>query len=113
MRRKPQGIAQSSDIAFLLIIFFLLLSGLESSKALTLKSPQPIQATADVVSLALRQDGIVLYQGKQLSRNQLQLLLSTAKQTDITVDEQTSWQDVVDLLSVANRMGTEVSIHAP
>lgn len=112
MRRRPKEIAQSSDIAFLLIFFFLLLAGLESSKALTLQqSTATISSQETTISLVLEADGSVRYQGTPLTGTNLENLLATVKQADISIQDTTPWQNVVDLLSLANQTGTEVSIH--
>jgi len=109
--RKPKEIAQSSDIAFLLIIFFLLLSGLETSKALSLSSSVETIGQEVSVSLILKDDGTILRNGQILTPEACAHLFSQTKSADISIEDATSWQEVVDLLSLANRYGTEVSIH--
>lgn len=115
-RRRRKELAQASDIAFLLIIFFLLLAGLDATKALSLK--QGISSTeqtnpSGVLSLTLSSDGsIVDSSGKTLSLSDCESLIPSYERIDLSVSPDATWQAVVDLLALANESQTEVNIHA-
>lgn len=113
-RRKRRELAQSSDIAFLLIIFFLLLAGLDVSKAISYRQAQPAGGTADAspVSLTLEDGDILRYRDQTISLSQCEELLGQASQLTLTVDDRATWQGVVDILSIAEKTKTKVVLHA-
>jgi|GEM_PF-580628 biopolymer transport protein ExbD len=113
-RRKRKELAQSSDIAFLLIIFFLLLAGLDVSKALSYRQAKPAGETVETspLSLTLEDDDTLRYQNQPISLSQCKELLDEAGQLTLTVDDHATWQGVVDILSIAEESHTKVVLHA-
>lgn len=111
MRRKHQTLAQSSDIAFLLIIFFLLLAGLDMSKSISYRQAQGV-AEASPLSLFLEGGDTLRYQNQAITLMQCRTLLSETKTLVLTVDDHASWQGVVDILAIAEEAGTKVVLHA-
>ncbi|MDD7202190.1 MAG: hypothetical protein SPF89_08295 [Sphaerochaetaceae bacterium] len=113
-RRKRKELAQSSDIAFLLIIFFLLLAGLDMTKAISYRQTQPAGEIADAspVSLTLEDGDTLRYQNQTISLSQCKDLLDGAGQLTLTVDDNATWQGVVDILSIAEETNTKVVLHA-
>ena len=109
-RRKRKELAQSSDIAFLLIIFFLLLAGLDVSKALSYRQAKPAGETVETspLSLTLEDDDTLRYQNQPISLFQCK----EAGQLILTVDDHATWQGVVDILSIAEETHTKVVLHA-
>ncbi|HAP57339.1 MAG TPA: hypothetical protein DD633_02625 [Sphaerochaeta sp.] len=104
--RKRKELGQSSDIAFLLIIFFLLLSGVTASHSLDLQIPKTsilIGETEKHVTIILKQEGILLYQGRTLHLTELQPLLNQEPHLTLSIEAKTDWQTVVSLLSLIER----------
>jgi biopolymer transport protein ExbD len=103
MRRRKHSIAQPSDIAFLLIIFFLLLSGIEVSKSLDLKTGMAQSTETKPFSLTVEKDGTLHNAGQQIDLQQLDRELEDRSWLSVSVDPDVGWQTVVDILSVAER----------
>jgi biopolymer transport protein ExbD len=103
MRRRRQDLAQPSDIAFLLIIFFLLLSGIEVSKSLDLQSGTNTHAQAESISLVIYGDGLITKDAQQTSLVALEGILNSQTSLSVFVETDTTWQAVVDVLSLAQR----------
>ncbi|AEV29192.1 biopolymer transport protein [Sphaerochaeta pleomorpha str. Grapes] len=103
MRRRKQELAQPSDIAFLLIIFFLLLSGIEVSKSLDLQSGNKIQTQSESISLTIHSNGEMSNGNTQTSLAELEGLLNEGTSLSVFVEGEALWQAVVDVLSIAQR----------
>lgn len=109
MRKKRRDLGQSSDIAFLLIIFFLLLSGISSSHSLSLDlpSPKPASTSAEEINfktLSLRQDGSLSLADKPITTNQLPSLIQSTTNLTLQVEAETAWQEVVTTLSALQQL---------
>ena len=105
MRKKRRDLGQTSDIAFLLIIFFLLLSGISSSHSISLQLPADTTASPsaeDITyqTLALGQDGSLTLADQIIATNQLPTLVSNTTHLTLQVEAQTAWLHVVSTLSV-------------
>lgn len=101
--RKRKELGQSSDIAFLLIIFFLLLSGVAASHSLDLnisRSAILVGEAQEHLELTLKQDGILLFQERALSNSELTPFLNQKPHLTLTIESKTDWQTVVSLLSI-------------
>ncbi|MFA7119595.1 MAG: biopolymer transporter ExbD [Sphaerochaetaceae bacterium] len=109
-KRRNQSVAQPSDIAFLLIIFFLLLAGIESSKAITLEQTGKVVSKQQTCVVMLQTEGI-FYQEKAITLSACFSLFSECDNIQLYVDSEVSWQQVVDILSVANQCGKEVQLY--
>ncbi|MBN2859949.1 MAG: biopolymer transporter ExbD [Sphaerochaetaceae bacterium] len=104
--RKRKELAQPGDIAFLLIIFFLLLAGVGASRAIPLKV-EPSSGGEDTVgrtlSVTLRQDGRVATATGVLEIEQLAAEFDAATRLTLMVEGQTRWQQVVHTLSLISQ----------
>lgn len=103
MRRRKQELAQPSDIAFLLIIFFLLLAGIEVSRSLDLQGGNEIHAQIHPIILTIHSNGELTSGHTATSLAELEGLLDGGTSLSVFVEGETLWQDVVDVLSVAQR----------
>lgn len=111
MRRTRDSIGQSSDIAFLLIIFFLLLSGLSGTRSVGLsveQSSHPSERTP--LHLFMGEDGSVRWQDTTLPSEEVPSILREHGELHLSVDESCAWQHVVHILSLAEASGIPVSI---
>ena len=105
MRKKRRDLGQSSDIAFLLIIFFLLLSGISSSHSISLDLPSSTSArtSAEEITnqtLSLGQDGSLSLADQIITTNQLPSLVTNSTHLTLQVEADTAWQHVVSTLSM-------------
>lgn len=111
MRHGRKELAQSSDIAFLLIIFFLLLSGLESNKALPMEKRGNGTGTEETCELILLSDGSIRYGDGTIPLSALSSFLSSYTIIDLTIEDDVPWQKVVDLFAVAEKLNMKVALH--
>jgi biopolymer transport protein ExbD len=106
MRKRPD-LNQSSDIAFLLILFFLVLASLQTAKALSLDLPsQQIESSSSNVEslhISLEADGTLMVNHSEISQAHLQRLLTSSSTVRLSVNPHTPWQCVVDLFSIIER----------
>ncbi len=101
--RNRRNLGQPSDIAFLLIIFFLLLSGIASSGSIpiSLGSSETIATPGGaLISLTILGDGTILLGDETQELQSIAKHIEPAKHVSITVERNTSWQHVVSLLSI-------------
>ncbi len=102
MRRRRE-LGQPADIAFLLIIFFLLLAGITASHSLTLSvHPPGTQENQEVqeLFLTLLSDGTVRIEGKAVLPGDLRRLITPSTQVTISIEGSVGWQEVIDLFSL-------------
>jgi len=103
MRKRPD-LAQSSDIAFLLILFFLILATLGQAKVLTLDLPEhemvPSSHYTETLTVTLHHDGRTTTDTNELTHKDLIGLLSQKPHLLLSIEEETPWQEVVTLLSL-------------
>lgn len=101
MHKRPD-LGQSSDIAFLLILFFLVLATLGQSKALTVELPQQASATSLTASepllITLHEQGTISADAQDLSSSDLIALFSQKPHLHLSIEENTTWDEVVSLL---------------
>lgn len=101
--RKRKELGQSSDIAFLLIIFFLLLSGVTASHSLDLQIPKTSVLVGDAeetIAITLKQDGSIIYHERILQTSELPSVLNQKPHLTLAIESKTDWQTVVSLLSM-------------
>jgi biopolymer transport protein ExbD len=107
--RNRRNLGQPSDIAFLLIIFFLLLSGIASSGSIpiSLESSETSEnpGTA-LITLTILEDGSILLGDETQELQSIAKLIPSAKHVSIIVERKTSWQHVVSLLSLIEQQST-------
>jgi biopolymer transport protein ExbD len=109
MRKKRRDLGQTSDIAFLLIIFFLLLSGISSSHSLSLQLPQnPTASTSSedskLQTITLIRNGTLLLNNQETPLSQLPSLVYRTTDLILEVEAETAWQKVVSTLSVLQQL---------
>ena len=108
--RKRREIGQSSDIAFLLIIFFLLLAGIATTHSISIELPE--DNTAHIIdnasqTLKLLKDGSTILDEQVISRTALPTHLNANTHLLIEIEEETIWQEVVSLLALIEQLGVE------
>lgn len=101
--RKRRDLGQPSDIAFLLIIFFLLLAGINTSQSIALRLGTESQKQEVPLHALLTQQGTILLDDQFYSPFEFALKLVPNTTLHLQVEEATSWQQVVDLLSLTEQ----------
>lgn len=103
--RKRRDLGQPSDIAFLLIIFFLLLAGINTTQSIALHTNTSKEAQQDrvVLQALLTQQGTILLEDQSYSPFEFALKLNPSTTLHLSVEEETSWQQVVDLLALTKQ----------
>ncbi|WP_320121430.1 biopolymer transporter ExbD [uncultured Sphaerochaeta sp.] len=107
--RNRRTLGQPSDIAFLLIIFFLLLSGIASSGSvpISLESSETTETPGTaLITLTILEDGSILLGDETQALQSIAKLIASAKHVSILVRRNTSWQHVVALLSIIEQQST-------
>ena len=108
-RRNASTGAQLSDLAFLLIIFFMILAGtmslgqlgiaLEGDRADTVQNERQ-----NSIDIAVDQYGGWRIDGQSADQQQLrQLLDAEVEQVRIRIDENAPWQSILSLLDITRR----------
>lgn len=103
--RKRRDLGQPSDIAFLLIIFFLLLAGINTTQSLSLHTNASNVAQTETVPLQalLTQQGTLVLEGTTFSPLEFSSKLSDNTTLHLQVEGEASWQQVVDILSLTEQ----------
>lgn len=103
--RKRQDLGQPSDIAFLLIIFFLLLAGITTTQSIELHTSTNKKAMKDTVVIQglLTQQGTILLDDQTYTPFEFAIQLTPNTTLHLQVEGETSWQQVVDLLSLTEQ----------
>ncbi|MEA5030694.1 MAG: hypothetical protein VB025_00945 [Sphaerochaeta sp.] len=111
MRRKQHTVGQPGDIAFLLIIFFLVLIGLQGARSIELSvGGQSAPDGLGPLSIVLLADGTILQEGSSIPMNELSRIIAHHDTLHLQVAGETVWQDVVTVLSLADKHRTAVSL---
>lgn len=103
--RKRRDLGQPSDIAFLLIIFFLLLAGINTSQSIALHTSTSKESLQDTVTLQalLTEQGTLLLDDQFYTPLEFAMKLTPNTTLHLQVEADTSWQQVVDLLSLTEQ----------
>lgn len=103
--RKRRDLGQPSDIAFLLIIFFLLLAGINTTQSISLHTNTSDSIQSDPTSLQalLTRQGTIVVEDHIYSPLSFARELSPNTTLHLKVEAETSWQQVVDLLSLTEQ----------
>ncbi|MGE4454497.1 MAG: biopolymer transporter ExbD [Sphaerochaeta sp.] len=107
--RNRRNLGQPSDIAFLLIIFFLLLSGIASSSGIVLSLSETMPKDSidkRPLSLTLSRNGAIYSRDTIIEYHDLTTQIATTNHVIITVEKGVPWQQVVSLLSIIEQQGT-------
>ena len=113
-RRKKRGFVETcaaSDLAFLLIIYFLVIAGFNISKGFIVNLPAKDSARLilkdDLLRFEMNQAGEILYGGDVLSIQIAGALIISAQRENpnvaviITIDGRARWQSVVSFVELA------------
>ena len=113
-RRKKRGFIETcaaSDLAFLLIIYFLVIAGFNISKGFIVNLPAKDSARLilkdDLLRFEMNQAGEILYGGDVLSIQIAGALIMSAQRENpnvaviITIDGRARWQSVVSFVELA------------
>lgn len=113
----PGSSGSLNDLSFLLIIFFIVISGFNVNKGFLLNLPskdKPIVVnTQDIVKCSLLKDGKLILDNKECTVNQLSEMITEKQKTWpnmtflLTIDEETPYQKVVDVISVIRKLKVE------
>lgn len=101
--RKRRDLGQPSDIAFLLIIFFLLLAGITATQSLDLTLLQTSKSqnlTEQTLTITVNADGSLSSGDQTLLKADFIASLHTKTHLNLSIEASTEWQLVVDLLSI-------------
>ncbi len=103
--RKRRDLGQPSDIAFLLIIFFLLLAGINTTQSIALhtNTSDTSQTDTTVLQALLTQQGTILLEDQSHTPLEFARMLTPTTTLHLRVEAETSWQQVVDLLSLTEQ----------
>ena len=113
-RPKRQGFLEScaaSDLAFLLIIYFLVIAGFNINKGFLMNLPAKDSTRLilrdDLLRFDMNKDGKVVHDGETLDIPQARNVIQTAQAENpniaviITIDGQAIWQSVVSFVELA------------
>ena len=104
--RKRRDVGQPSDIAFLLIIFFVLMAGVTISHGFTsdlLSTSVHAPSTSANVQLVLMENGTIVHDGRVVQGDGLSSLLTPESMIHVLIEGKTPWQLVVDLFARIER----------
>jgi biopolymer transport protein ExbD len=115
-RRKNvfQDSSASSDIAFLLIIYFIVIAGFNVNKGFLMNLPAKDSSRLilrdDLLRFEMDPDGNVVYEGDVIQISKAKTVIQTAQKDNpdiaviITIDGQAHWQNVVNFVELAQDM---------
>jgi biopolymer transport protein ExbD len=113
-RLSAEGAGASSDIAFLLIIYFIVIAGFNINEGFLLSLParDSVRAVQPEDLLIFRLDAAgALYRGEEaLSLSEAEALIAAAGERlamSLTVDPLCPWQPVVSFVEIARRLDVE------
>jgi biopolymer transport protein ExbD len=119
-RRKRIDIAESgalSDLAFLLIIFFIVIAVFTINTGFVLGLPRKDSAkivnVEDILKITLREDGSLEHDNEPISQTDLQSMISRQLAVRpnmtlfLTIDPMTPYQNVVDIIEFVRKNEVE------
>lgn len=117
MPDDPGGSGSMNDLSFLLIIFFIVIASFSINKGFVLNLPDkntPVTVLTDeLVRCTLCEDGSLVFNGEQISMNQLESSIKAkqAKYPNMTflleIQPDTRYQLVVDVIDQIRNMEVE------
>jgi biopolymer transport protein ExbD len=109
-----QDSSASSDIAFLLIIYFIVIAGLNVNKGFLMNLPAKDSSRLilrdDLLRFEMDTEGNVVYEGEVIEIAGAKTLIQTAQKDNpdiaviITIDGKAHWQNVVNFVELAQDM---------
>ncbi|AEF86796.1 TolR protein [Treponema primitia ZAS-2] len=119
-RRKRRGFedtSASSDIAFLLIIYFIVIAGFNVNKGFLINLPAKDSTRLilkdDLLRFELDRSGILLFRGEAMDHSTAEREIRNAVASRpnlaviLTVDGSAPWQQVVSFVELAQRLEVE------
>jgi len=113
-RHKKSGFLETcatSDLAFLLIIYFLVIAGFNINQGFIVNLPvrdsTRLILREDLIRFEMNSNGDIIYHGESLNIPQVRALIQTIQRINpniavvITIDSQTRWQNVVSFVELA------------
>ena len=113
-RRKRIGFSESSaasDIAFLLIIYFIVIAGFNINKGFLINLPARdstrLILREDLLRFDMNEEGEIIYEGEAIEIPEAKKLITTAQGANpniaviITIDKAAHWQRVVSFVELA------------
>ena len=109
-----QETAASSDLAFLLIIYFLVIAGFNINQGFLMNLPEKnstrLILKEDLLRFEMDSGGAIYYQGREENIATVEREIRTAR-TDhpdlavvLSIDAQAPWQDVVSFVELAQKL---------
>ncbi len=112
-----QDSSASSDIAFLLIIYFIVIAGFNVNKGFLMNLPAKDSSRLilrdDLLRFEMDTKGNVVYEGEVIQIPRAKSIIQTAQKENpeiaviITIDGQAHWQNVVNFVELAQDMKIE------
>ncbi|MDR0301774.1 MAG: biopolymer transporter ExbD [Treponema sp.] len=109
-----QDSSASSDVAFLLIIYFIVIAGFNVNKGFLMNLPAKDSSRLilkdDLLRFEMDEDGSVVYEGDVIEIPTAKTLIQAAQENNpdiaviITIDGQAHWQNVVNFVELAQDM---------
>jgi biopolymer transport protein ExbD len=118
-KKKPSFMESSaaSDVAFLLIIYFMVIAGFNVNKGFLINLPAKDSAKLifkdDLMRFEMNERGQILYEGKILTISTVQELIRNAQLSNpniavtLSVDGQAYWQNVVSFVELAQDLNID------
>jgi biopolymer transport protein ExbD len=113
-RRKKLGFMEScaaSDLAFLLIIYFLVIAGFNINQGFLVNLPARdstrLILREDLLRFEMNSNGEILYDYESINITRVRTLIQTAQRINpniaviLTIDSQARWQSVVSFVELA------------
>ena len=113
-RRKKQGFLETcaaSDLAFLLIIYFLVIAGFNINKGFVMNLPAKDSTRMilreDLLRFDMKANGDISYSDEVISINRSKTIIQTAQNQNpniaviLTINSDTHWQNVVNFVELA------------
>lgn len=111
MRKKYRTLGEPSDIAFLLIIFFLLMVGVSDEHVLTLFRESEVAPSEKIpLVIEVQSDGSLIKEGKVISKEQLRKEALNYSELHLHISETCRWQEVVTLLAEVEELSIGLSL---
>ncbi|GHV89015.1 hypothetical protein AGMMS50267_13750 [Spirochaetia bacterium] len=116
-RQHPDNSSASSDIAFLLIIYFIVIAGFNVNKGFLMTLPARDSSRLilkdDLLRFDLDDSGRIVFQGEIVGIPQAERTIRSAVGTNpnlaviLTIDPEAPWQQVVSFVELAQKLSVD------
>ena len=113
-RKKKAGFLETcaaSDLAFLLIIYFLVIAGFNINKGFLMNLPakdsQRLILREELIRFDMNETGAIIHEEEEITITRARSLINTAQRENpniaviLTIDSQAKWQNVVYFVELA------------